>query len=398
MKLLMATHNFYTQVYKVGDSHLADAFVDMGHQVLYLSGPINVFRTRHILDRGPIGKEYRRAFMTWLRGGIAHKGNLLEYHPLSLLPVSRRIPFGNTSLALFRNITLTFPPLNQYIKKHGFARPDVLLISQLQMAELLDRVDAKVKILRLTDDIPSFESVPEEIRLVEKYAVEKADIVTVTSVVLKERLSSIRKDIVYIPNAVDYEFYHSADRSLPSEYKRMKGPIVIYVGAIDNWFDVDLVAYLAKLYSRVNFVIIGIPKISMDPLAKLSNVHILGARPYSQLPRYLWNATIGIIPFKKLPLIESVNPIKLWEYMACGLPVISTRWEELARLHSPALLVDSYEDFGEVMHEVLQIANDLNFKELCMNYAAVNTWNKRAQQILRLVDKSEGKAHAFSID
>lgn len=177
----MATHNFYTQVYKVGDSHLADAFVDMGHQVLYLSGPINVFRTRHILDRGPIGKEYRRAFMTWLRGGVVHKGDLLEYHPLTLLPVSRRIPFGNTSLALFRNITLTFPPLNQYIKKHGFAHPDVLLVSQLQMAELLDRVDAKVKILRLTDDIPSFESVPDEIRLVEKYAIEKADIVTVTS-------------------------------------------------------------------------------------------------------------------------------------------------------------------------------------------------------------------------
>jgi glycosyltransferase involved in cell wall biosynthesis len=385
----MATHNFYTQIYKVGDSHLADAFVGMGHQVLYLSGPINVFRTRHIVDRGTIGKEYRRAFMTWLRGGVYHKDDLLEYHPLALLPISRRMPFGNTNLALFRNVTLTFPPLNQYIKKHGFAHPDVLLVSQLQMAELLDRVDAKVKILRLTDDIPSFKSVPDEIRLLENYAVERADIVAVTSVVLKERLGNIRKDIVYIPNAVDYDFYHSADRSIPPEYKGMKGPIVIYIGAIDYWFDVDLVAYLARLYPKVNFVIIGIPKISMDSLSELNNVYILGPRPYSQLPRYLWNAAVGVIPFKNDPVVDAISPLKLYEYSACGLPVITTRWKELEAIKSPVLLTGTYSEFADRLLEVLNSSGSAQqeMRKISIKFAAENTWTTRANELIKIAQK-----------
>jgi len=398
MKLIIATHNFYKQIYKVGDSHFADAFIRMGHNVLYLSGPLNLFRLRHVLNRDPVGIEYRQAFKAWMRGGFFHNDSLLEFHPLSLLPISRRVPFGSSDLALSRNMTLTLPYVYRYIEKNGFAHPDILLVSQLQMAELLDKVDAKVNVLRLTDDISSFRHLPDKIRMLEKKAVERADIVVVTSVVLRERLSSIRRDVVYIPNAVDLEFYHAADRSIPPEYRRLKGPIVVYIGAIDYWFNTDLVAFLATYYPKVNFVIIGVPRISLASLEDFKNVHLLGARPYSKLPRYLWNASVGFIPFKKLPLVESVNPLKLWEYMACGLPVVSTRWQELARLGSPAFLADTLEEFAEKLSEALEAAHDTSFKKRCMNFAANNTWDKRAQQILRLVHGLKDGKHAPSSD
>jgi len=227
--------------------------------------------------------------------------------------------------------------------------------------------------------------VPDKIRILERHAVEKADIVVVTSLVLRDRLSNIRKEIVYIPNAVDYDFYHSADRSHPPEYRDIEGPIVVYIGAIDYWFDADLVAFLASRHPAVNFVLIGIPRISLDSLRRFKNVHLLGARPYPELPKYLWNATVGFIPFKKLSLVESVNPVKLWEYMACGLPVVATRWEELARLGSPAFLADTCDRFLEKLSEALEAARDMNFKEHCMSFAAANTWGKRAEQILSLV-------------
>lgn len=387
MKIIIATHNFYKQIYKVGDSHLADAFVRMGHWVLYLSGPINVFRLRHLLDRGPVGSEYRKIFKTWIRGGIYHNDNLLEYHPLSLVPISRRGPFGSTDLALFRNMTLTFPLIYQYIKKHGFAQPDLLLVSQLQMAELLDKVRAKVKILRLTDDVASFRHMPDKIRILEKHAVEKADIVVVTSVVLRDRLSSIRRDVVYIPNAVDYEFYQTADRSLPPEYKRMKGPIVVYIGAIDYWFDVDLVAFLARCYPAVNFVLIGVPRISLESLHQFRNVHLLGARPYFELPKYLWNADAGIIPFKKDPLVDAICPLKLYEYMACGLPVIATRWTELQSIGSPAFLVDTPQEFADVLSYVLTTARREEIAIAAMKFAKENSWGSRAVALLRIAMK-----------
>jgi hypothetical protein len=386
MKLIVGTHNYYRHVYKVGDSHLAKVFVSMGHHVLYLSGPTNLFRLRYLLDRGPLGSEYRRVFGAWMRGGVYHSDKLLEYHPLSLVPISRRLPLGSTDLALFHNMTLTLPSVKRYIKKNGFAQPDVLLVSQLQMAELFDKVNARVKILRLTDNIPLFRNMPDGIKRLQKYALERADIVVVTSWVMRDRLSRIRQDTVCIPNAVDTEFYQSADRSLPSEYKGLVGPIVVYVGAIDYWYDVGLLQYLARQHPKVNFVLIGVPRVSLKPLYSFKNVHVLGARPYSEIPRYLWNAAVGIIPFKRLPLIESVNPVKLWEYLGCSLPVVSTRWEELERINSPALLADTYDEFTERLSQALVLASDETFKARCIKFAAGNTWENRAKEILRLVD------------
>jgi len=282
-------------------------------------------------------------------------------------------------------MTLTFPSIYRYIKKHGFAQPDLLLVSQLQMAELLDRVDAKVKILRLTDDIPSFRHMPDKIKILERRAVEKADIVVVTSLVFRNRLSNIRKDIVYIPNAVDYEFYHSADRSLPPEYGGMEGPIVVYIGAIDYWFDTDLVAFLARHHPAVNFVLIGIPRISLDSLRGFKNVHLLGARPYTELPKYLWNATVGIIPFKRDPLVDAICPLKLYEYTACSLPVIATKSRELEAIRSPAFLVNTPQEFVDTLSYVLN-SNQEELALSSMRFAKDNSWDMRATALLKIAN------------
>jgi glycosyltransferase involved in cell wall biosynthesis len=255
------------------------------------------------------------------------------------------------------------------------------------MAELLDKVDAKVKILRLTDDISSFRCIPNRIRILERHAVEKADIVIVTSIVLRERLSRARRDVVYIPNAVDYEFYQSADRSLPPEYRSMEGPVVVYVGAIDDWFDTDLLAFLARSHLAANFVLIGVPRISLKSFYKLKNVHLLGARSYCELPRYLWNATVGIIPFKRDPLVEAISPLKLYEYMACGLPVVATRWTELEAIGSPAFLADSYHEFDELLSYALAIGRRTEVVVASMKFAEENSWNNRAVSLLDIALK-----------
>jgi len=385
-KIVMATHNHYEQIYKVGDRHLVDAFTKMGHDVLYISGPFNIFRMRHLFQQRELRAKHMNIFKVWMKGGIHHNDRLLEYCPLSLLPISNRLPFGKSKLALFKNTTLTFPSLSKYIHKRGFGKPDLLLVSQLQLAELFDCVDAKVKILRLTDEIAKFESVPDEILLLERWAVEKADHVLVTSKPLQERLAGSRKDVKYLPNAVDYDFYHSADRTVPPEYMRIKGLKVVYIGAMEYWFDVGMVKFLADSNPKVNFILVGNPQIDVSELQSMKNVYLTGPKPYVELPRYLWNADVGIIPFKRLPLVEAVSPLKLYEYMACRLPVVSTRWKELERIDSPALLADTYEDFAGKLACALATEQNENLKNLCQDFAKNNSWNKRAAEILRLVE------------
>lgn len=392
-KIVMATHNHYEQIYKVGDRHIADAFTKMGHDVLYISGPFNIFRMRHLFQQRELRAMHMNIFKTWMKGGIRRNDRLLEYCPLSLLPISNRLPFGKSKLALFKNTTLTFPSLSKYIHKRDFGKPDLLLVSQLQLAELFDCVDAKVKILRLTDEIAKFESVPDEILLLEKWAVEKADHVLVTSSPLQERLKSFREDVKYLPNAVDYDFYHSADRTVPPEYMRIEGPKVVYIGAMEYWFDVGLVGFLADLNPEVNFILIGNPQIDVSELQSIKNICFTGPKPYVELPGYLWNADVGIIPFKKMPLIEAVSPLKLYEYMACRLPVVSTRWKELERIDSPALLADTYEDFAGKLACALATEQDENLANLCQDFVKNNSWEGRAREILRLADLGSVTQH-----
>ena len=389
MKILMAA-NYYNHMYRIGDSHLAENFSEMGHEVLYVSGPLNIFSIRHLFKQGPLKTDYKNAFESWARGGMCHNDKLLEYCPLTLLPISNRLPFGRSKLALFRNITLTLPSLYRYIRRKGFSDPDLLIVSQLQFSELLERIDAKKKILRLTDDAASFKTVPSNIKILEEWAVQKADYVVTTSRPLQNRLQSLRKDIEYLPNAVDYEFYQAGDRSEPLEYTNLKGTKIIYIGTIDYWFDVDLIEFLATENPKFNFLLIGNPRVCVEQLRCLENVHLLGPKPYQELPKYLWNADVGIIPFKRIPLIESVSPLKMYEYLACGLPVVTTKWKELEGLKPPVLFADSQKEFNQQLLKAIGSSGKEEDIAKNTSFARGNSWRERANTLLTLAVGSTG--------
>src|SRR5581483_10218477 len=119
----------------------------------------------------------------------------------------------------------------------------------------------------------------------------------------------------YVPNGITVDRFATADRRAPDEYAGIPSPRVVYVGALEEWFDLELMVRCATAYPHASFVIIGPPRIDLSALAPYSNVHILGARQNRDVPRYLWNADVGIIPFQTThPVIRSVHPIKLYEY------------------------------------------------------------------------------------
>ena len=139
-------------------------------------------------------------------------------------------------------------------------------------------------------------------------------------------------------------------------------PRVIYVGAIHDWFDVDLVHYCAKNLPNYSFIIIGPDRKDLSLLRKLKNVHILGAISYDKIPAFLYNSQVGIIPFnvKDYPaLVNSINPLKMYEYLACGLKVLSVEWEKIKDMNDIINLTTKKDEFVDAIEHGNSLEYDL---------------------------------------
>jgi glycosyltransferase involved in cell wall biosynthesis len=148
------------------------------------------------------------------------------------------------------------------------------------------------------------------------------------------------------------------------------------VGALDHWFDIGLVAATAAALRGVSFVIVGPHHTNLDALRGAPNIHLLGRRPYAEAPRYMKGAQVGLIPFQVSDMVHATNPVKLYEYMACGLPVVAVAWEELIALNSPALLARSPAEFIAAVSRALAGAVP---RDALTSFATQADWRNRFQ-------------------
>ena len=161
----------------------------------------------------------------------------------------------------------------------------------------------------------------------------KADLLIATSRALFDSKRYLCRRAIHVPHGVDFEHFATADRSrrasIPDDIAALTRPILGFWGLIQDWVDVELLAGIARIRPDWSLVLIGDIATDVSQLNGLANVHFLGRRPYRALPHYAEAFDIGIIPFKLNDLTRAVNPIKLREYLAAGLPVVSTPLPEV---------------------------------------------------------------------
>ncbi|MFQ5901082.1 MAG: glycosyltransferase [Thermodesulfobacteriota bacterium] len=383
MKVMMVEGTNLDSPIKVSCHHYARLFSERGDEVFYLSPSVSPF---HLMVFRRLGDTFLK-FMRWLKYHSGNKSNngILEYIPLVPLPIHNSFVL-RSNFVLQNSLSFSIPPLKKVLERAGFLKPDVLILSQITMHQVFDMVDAKVKIYRAADDITEFDQVPTGLVDIERRIVKKANLVITTAKRLVDRFSKIRTEgIFYLPNGVELDLFRIGKEELPQEYHSIKGLRVIYVGSVEYWFDEDLIAFLAENLKEVSFIIIGPLKRGLTRLKEYRNVHILGRRPYKKLPGYLNNSHIAIIPFKRDKMIESVCPVKLFEYMACGLPVVSTRWSEMEALKSPACLASSPEEFLEKLKYLLENHYNTDKGEF-LEFARNNSWKKRFNILRKIID------------
>jgi glycosyltransferase involved in cell wall biosynthesis len=122
-------------------------------------------------------------------------------------------------------------------------------------------------------------------------------------------------------------------------------PVIGFIGLIQDWIDQDLIAHVAERHPEWSLVLVGKAIVDVSRLARLPNVHLLGRRPYADLPAYCKGFSVGIIPFVLNELTHHVNPIKLREYLSAGLPVVSTPLPEVMHHAEHASIAKEPQEF-----------------------------------------------------
>jgi teichuronic acid biosynthesis glycosyltransferase TuaH len=249
----------------------------------------------------------------------------------------------------------------------------------------------------LYDYVDDLSVIPSNLQRMQRYHSEllkNAAVVTVTSRRLFSSIQAVRPDACYLPNGVEYEHFAPArqPRAARSEPPPDLAPIVErgrpvigYYGALAFWFDYTLYREVAGLRPRYEFVLIG-PALDsslvQSGLLALPNVHWLERKPYAGLPGYLAWFDAATIPFVISELTHAVSPVKLFEYFAGGKPVVATPMEETVQ-YPGVLAAQGAADFAARLDQALRLANDPANRASILAIAQQNTWDFRAQELLK---------------
>lgn len=376
-KILMAENSIITgNVSRVGGHQYSRLFSQEKINTFYLSPPVSLFHLLNFKNK----KHTLNRFKIWLKGGVKVNDYLEEYVPFSLFPM-KDYPLLKSRFFIDHTLNYTLPDMKNVLKKKGFLDVDVLVISELYLYQLAEFVNYKLLVYRKTDDYQYFKGYPKLLLEKEKELINKADLVFVTAKKMKRDLEkSSKREIHYLPNGVE-DGRFASEASLPQEFKSIARPRIVYVGTISSWFDKDLLKFCASENPKLNFIIIGPSNIDLSDLKLYNNVHILGGVPYDKVPSYLKNADLGIIPFKVDLLSKSINPVKLYEYLAAGLPVVSSFFEDLEDFQDIIFMAKNKEEFSSFLDKALQ-AKD---KEKYQRVAQENTWEARFRKMLKII-------------
>ena len=379
-KVLMACANYWTSPFQVGSHHLARGLARAGWTVGFVSDPISPF---HWISSPR--QELSKRYDLYRTGGVWNgERNIWAYVPGALMTPHNK-PLLRSRMVGQSWSRWTRPFLSHLISRQGFGDVDLLYCDSPKHLSWLGSIRRQKLVYRVADNAQGFSRSTPAACAQEEELVRMADLVVYSAGTLEEYVRSLRpRQVAHLPNGVDFEHFSRGMPIVPEEYGTIPRPIAVYAGHLDSWFDYELLNAVAEALSYVSFVIIGGTRGTYRQLRPLPNIHLLGTRPFSELPRFLRHADVGIIPFDVTghpQLVHNIHPLKLYEYMASGLPVVASRWKELERIGSPAILCDTTEEF---IRAISDVTRQTSGRAALVRFASQHDWSQRIDRLLEL--------------
>lgn len=272
-------------------------------------------------------------------------------------------------------------------RKLGMDQP-ILWAYVPQAEDVIDVLDPALVVYHCVDDVAAQKGVDaDSFREAEERFARRADLVLASAPALAERMRTLSEHVLYAPNVADTGTFATALEPGPvdPDLDALPHPRLVFQGAIvATKLDVQLLAEVAALRPEWSIVLVG-PRGAGDPTGDLSpldeapNIHMIGARPADDLPQVLRGADVGLIPYAINDLTRSVFPMKVYEYLAAGLPVLATPLPALDGVDAIAA-VGSAKDLVAAVERQLA-ADSPEVRRARSKDAASHSWEARLEEI-----------------
>ncbi len=279
---------------------------------------------------------------------------------------------------------------------------------------LMGKLNEKFIVYDIMDEHSKFNGAPKGIDEVEKKLIKKCNVIFTGTKRLLEDKRVFNSNSHFFSCGVDYAHFAKAQNNQDSRFKiqdssnkmedlqlatcslqpsfkelfpelithhsSLSTPIVGYVGAVDDRLDYDLIKMMAELHPEWSIVLIGpFVGVKKDDLPDMKNIFYLGGREYKQLPEYIKKFDVCIMPFKKNPLTEKINPTKALEYMAAGKPIVSTPIPDMVEFYSHIIKIGQNADLFIKYVEREIISPDLKGIAEGIRLSKERTWENVAE-------------------
>ncbi len=249
-------------------------------------------------------------------------------------------------------------------------------------APLVRRLNNTIVLYDCMDDYQTFRNSGRPARELEPEIIRDADVVVCSSTRLQERASGLGRDSILIRNGVDPRHFGPRPASLALSSDQ---PIVGYHGSITESTDIELLTYAARSLPDMRFILIGRNDgMNLSELESLPNVTLAGEVPYRRLPEYVHAFDVGILPYRICDHSLATDPVKVWEYLSAGKPVVAVRFPEIERLQDLIALTDGPQQFVDAIRSTLAAESPAH-AERRRAFARDNTWSQRCDAIQQAV-------------
>ena len=383
--ILFATAD-WDDPYWTNKQHCAISLAELGLPVLYIESiGLRSPKSKSSRDLRRLLRRLFKGLWCFLCGPTKRAPGIYVLSPLV-------IPFGHSHplLRKLNNCFLRYSIWRSNVCK-SFKSPLIWTYHPF-IADAVTRYHASALLYHCVDDLAAVPGVnAEAFRAEERILLQSADVVFATSPKLQEHCNNFNSNTHYLPNVVDTTHFGLAlkDSPLPPELQKIPEPRLVYHGVLSDFkIDFELIRKCAELRPDWSWILIGEQRegqqsSQVDQLFNMPNVHFLGYRPYQVLPDYLRGMQVGLLPTLVNSYTCSMFPMKFYEYLAAGLPVVSTRLD-FTRDPLPRLeIAETSEAFVTKIEK--QLRSRKPTPNQAVSHVGKNTWKDRTETMLRIL-------------
>jgi UDP-galactopyranose mutase len=270
--------------------------------------------------------------------------------------------------------------LRSFMREQGIKTHIAWFYTPMALAFASDLSPA-VTVYDCMDELSLFRGAPPALVEYEKCLFERADLVFTGGVSLFEAKCERHRHVYPFPSSVDVPHFAKARLIThdPLDQIDIPHPRIGYAGVIDERLDTTLIAEIAALQRDWQIVMVGpVVKISLDSLPKAANIHYLGMKQYTDLPAYFSGWDAAMLPFALNEATRFISPTKTPEYLAAGLPAISTPIRDVVRPYGElglAHIAASAAEFSAAMHQVLTHTMSHQWRQRAAAFLSTLSWD-----------------------